>query len=102
MSVAKELEAQKSALEALIARTPEGPERTTLRDQLDDVLDKIANHAEDRVDQASAAYAEALAELQAANAAIREAQDDLAKTAQAIEKVAQAMALVQQLAAAAF
>jgi hypothetical protein len=101
MSVAEELETQKTELEKLIARAPAGPDRNELRDQLDDVLDKIANYVDDSVDKETATYAKALAELQASNAATKDAQDDLGKTAEVIAKVAKAMGFVQKVIEAA-
>ena len=90
MSVGQELQTQKTELEKLIRLTPAGPNRNDLRDKLDDVLDKIALFVEDNVDAASTKYTIALAELQAANMAIKVAQNDLEKTAETITKIAKA------------
>jgi DNA repair exonuclease SbcCD ATPase subunit len=101
MSVLTELRTQKDELKALIDLTPVGPQKSELRDQLDLVIAKLANYYEEKADAADQKYKDALAALQAANAEIRAAKEDLGRTAKVISKVALGMNFVQKVIDAA-
>ena len=97
MSVLSEIDSQKTELAILASTMPEGEEKSALEAKIDDLIDARAVYIAAQVDEATQLYADALAALQAANAEITAAKDDLGRTAEVINKVARAIGLVQQL-----
>ena len=100
MTLAEQLEETKEELKKLRDACEPGEQKSQLREQLNDVLDRIAILTGKNIDERTAVYQEATGAIVAANAAIKEARQDIAKVAGTIEKVAKGLAAAQKVAAA--
>lgn len=97
MKLGEQLRAARVDLEDLLEELPAGPDKTRLRGQLQELLDKTARLSSQTMDERTEGYRAAVQEIDAACQALREAQVDLDDIEDAAEKVARGLDAVSRL-----